>query len=97
MGWLKDYTRGYLVHLKWILAAKRRERSSKKRAKELYLHLSSLDQALMLEYDDLLEAYEKEQDPIKRYRIISGILELEKVLENRQALMQDLSAYITRR
>ncbi|MBE0447936.1 MAG: hypothetical protein IBX64_07550 [Actinobacteria bacterium] len=55
---------------------------------DLQTHIDSADHLLMKEYESLVEALEKEKDPIKRYRIMVGVVELEIVLEKRRMLME---------
>lgn len=63
------------------------KRFSNMRYQHLKAHLRSADQLLMREYEMLGEALKKESDPIRRYRIISGMAKLEAVLEKRRSLM----------
>lgn len=58
--------------------------------KNLKIRLSLLDRILLKEYQNLIEALEKEDDPTRQDMLADEIIELEAILEKRQILMQDL-------
>ncbi len=80
----------WFTKLKWVLVSKKWEYILNRQFKELCTHVKSVDQILVQEYEDLIKAFEMEDDPIRRYRIMTGIMEIEKVLEQRRAIMDHL-------
>jgi len=83
MGKIFDLIQSGVLKAKRFLHKRNDERIEKRECHEFDEHMNSFDRVLLKEYLDLLQALEKEEDPIRRYRIMSAIMDIRAILEKR--------------
>ncbi len=88
MEGLTGFLRQWFVKFKWILTSKKWERYFYNRSKELHTDINSLVQVLEKEQEKLIKEFKKEEEPIKKYRFLTGILEIEAEIEKCRILMK---------
>lgn len=81
MGNISDLIRNWGLRARRLLDKKSDEWVEKLDCKELDEHADTFDRVLLKEYLDLLQALEKEEDPIRRYRLMSAIMDIRSMLE----------------
>jgi len=81
MGDIFDLIRHWGSRARRFLDKKSGERLEKRNCNELDEHTDSFERVLLKEYLDLLQALEREEDPIRRYRIMSAIMDIRAILQ----------------
>lgn len=81
MGDIFDLIRHWGSRARRFLDKESCERLEKRNCNELDEHADPFDRVLLKEYLDLLQSLEEEEDPIRRYRIMSAIADIKDMLE----------------
>lgn len=81
MGNIFDLIRYWGLRARRFLDKKSDQQLEMGNCNELDEHPNSFDRVLLKEYLDLLQALEREEDPIRRHRILSAIADIREMLE----------------